>query len=374
MIKILFIDDDPNAQRTLSMILSKDYTMLSAYSGEDGLDKIKENKPDIVLLDINLPGEDGVTVLKKIQGFQNPPPVIMVTSISEVTTIVQAVRSGAYDYMLKPYNIETLKGTIWRALQNAAARGIYEYSHHQVNNIIGDSPAIIMIKEQIIKFAQSDAPVLISGESGTGKELVAEAIHLHSFRSNAPFIAVNCGAIPENLVESELFGSEKGAFTDAVQKAGYFERANGGSLFLDEIGEMPLKAQVKLLRVLEKKEILRVGGSKSIPLNLRIITATNRDIKEQVKQGNFREDLYYRLFVLPLKIPPLRERKTDIPILAAYFIEQVNKSKKTLSPEALEKLINHEWQGNIRQLRNVIQRAILLSNDNKISENDIIFD
>ena len=369
MIRLLFIDDDPQAQKTLKMVLDG-YHVISSYTGKQGLKLIREEDPDVVLLDINLPDEDGIKVLEKIADIPGPPPVIMLTAYSEIQLVVRAVKAGAYDYIVKPYEIKHLEGTIRQALQNQIPRspGILRPGHC-LDRITGESAAIGRVKELILRFGPSGAPILITGESGTGKELAARAIHEISNRSGA-FVPLNCGAIPETLVESELFGSVRGAYTDAVTREGAFELANDGSLFLDEIGEISSHIQAKFLRVLEEKEICRLGSLDTVPLNVRVIAATNRNLKEEIRSDSFREDLYYRLGVLRIETPPLRERLDDLGILAALFLQE---KKKKISSEALEKLSGHHWPGNVRELRNVMERAVLISDRELIQPCDVIF-
>jgi DNA-binding NtrC family response regulator len=380
VVRILFIDDDPQAQKTLSTVLQEHYAVVSALSAAEGVDALEKTDPDVVLLDINLPDRSGLDVLDEILGRPLAPPVIMLTAYGEVDFVKRAIRAGAYDYILKPYTLDHLEGTIRRAVENIAVRRIYlrsgngaEFSDRPVlEKLVGESRALRELKALINRFAPADSPVLIQGESGTGKELVAEAIHKLSPRKDGPFEAINCGAIPESLVEAELFGSEKGAYTDATSRTGCFERADGGSIFLDEIGELPPKAQSSLLRVLEYKRVRRVGGSRSIPLNIRVLAATNRDLKEEVRDRRFRGDLYYRINVLFLHIPPLRRRNRDISLLCAYFL-QSKRADLRIHPHAVEKLLSHSWPGNVRELRNVIERAAVLADGDEIQARDIRF-
>ena len=377
MIRILFIDDDPQAQKTLSMVLREPYIVASALSAAEGLEVLEKTDPDVVLLDINLPDRSGLDVLDEILARPTAPPVIMLTAYGEVEFVKRAIRSGAYDYILKPYVLEQLEGTIRRAVENIALRRAYVQSlaaadPQVMGKLVGESRALKELKTLIGRFAAGDSPVLIQGESGTGKELAAEAIHRLSPRREGPFEAVNCGAIPETLVEAELFGSEKGAYTDAIPRAGCFERADGGTIFLDEIGELPSKAQATLLRVLEFKEIHRVGGSRAIPLNIRVLSATNRDLKKEVEAGRFREDLYYRINVLFLNVPPLRSRDGDVSLLCAHFLRQKQPDLR-IHPQAVKKLLTHSWPGNIRELRNVIERAAALCEGDEILARDIQF-
>ncbi|MBN2440798.1 MAG: sigma-54-dependent Fis family transcriptional regulator [Spirochaetales bacterium] len=373
MIKILFIDDDPRAQKNLTMILSGKYQVSAAYTGKSGIEKVKATDQDIVLLDIDLPDINGIEVLKEIIELPSPPPVIMLTVSDDIRTIVQAVKLGAYDYLKKPFDLKQLEATIWQAAQNSELRKAHVPLHPEVEQIIGESPGMKAVKELTQRYAVNDTPILILGESGTGKEVVARAIHRISLRHNGPFIPVNCAALPDTIVESELFGSEKGAFTGAVRKAGLFEQAQNGTIFLDEIGEMSLPAQAKLLRVLETKDIMRVGGSEFIKLNIRIIAATNKDLKKEVNNSAFRKDLYYRLNVLDILLPSLRDRKEDIPLLSVYFVKLLSKNKKEISLEAIEKLGMHTWPGNVRELKNVLERAVILSDGSGIKQEHIIF-
>jgi DNA-binding NtrC family response regulator len=380
MIRILFIDDDPQAQKTLSMVLQERYVFISALSAAEGLNVLVKTDPDVVLLDINLPDRSGLDLLDDILQRPLAPPVIMLTAYGDVEFVKRAIRAGAYDYILKPYTLDHLEGTIRRAVENIALRRAYvqsmtnrAFADPQVmGKLVGESRALKELKALIGRFAAGDSPVLIQGESGTGKELAAEAIHRLSPRKEGPFEAINCGAIPETLVEAELFGSEKGAYTDATSRAGRFERAEGGTVFLDEIGELPPKAQSTLLRVIEFKRIHRVGGTRAIPLNIRILSATNRDLKKEVEKGRFREDLYYRINVLLLQVPPLRSRDGDISLLCAYFLK-AKKADLRIHPQAVEKLLSHPWPGNVRELRNVIERAVVLSEGDEIRAQDIQF-
>ena len=380
MIRILFVDDDPQAQKTLSAVLPEPYTVVSALSAAEGFELLAKTDPDVVLLDINLPDRSGLDLLDEIVQRPLAPPVIMLTAFGEIEFVKRAIQAGAYDYILKPYTLDHLEGTIRRAVENIALRRAYLQSMRiemstdawAAGNLVGESRALKELKALISRFAAGDSPVLIQGESGTGKELAAEAIHRLSPRKGGPFEAINCGAIPENLVEAELFGSEKGAFTDATSRAGCFERADGGTIFLDEIGELPQKAQITLLRVIEFKRVHRVGGTRAIPLNIRILSATNRDLKEEVSTGRFRKDLYYRINVLFLQVPPLRDRDGDISVLCAYFLK-AKRADLRIHPRAVEKLLSHSWPGNVRELHNVIERAVVLSDGDEIHARDIQF-
>ncbi len=375
MIEILFIDDDAYAHKTLKMVLSDNYRVVTALTGKQGVKKAQDEDPDIILLDVDLPDMNGIRVLEEIVSIGLHPPVIMLTALADISLVVKAVQLGAYDYILKPYDIKELEGTIRQAMNNKNFLKPLNQNvdHKALDPIIGESKCIKNIKNLILKFSSSHAPVFIVGKSGSGKELVARAIHEASSRSDSPFRALNCGAIPHNLIETELFGSEKGAFTDARSRPGNFEMANNGTILLDEIGEMPLEAQVKLLRVLEEKQLVRVGGTNAIPINVRVISATNKDIKQMIKENNFREDLYYRISVLPIIIPNLSERKEDIPLLSLHFINKGIQRKKQLTPEARKKLVEYAWPGNVRELSNVIERAIIYAEEDLIRARDIIF-
>jgi len=379
MVTILFIDDDIFAHNTLKMVLPKEYSVVSAYTGKDGIEAIKSSNPQVVLLDINLPDEDGIRVLDKIQAVPSPPSVIMLSAERDIKTVIAAIKKGAYDYVVKPYKLKELEGSIRRAVESMSMRKYFdrETVSPELDNILGLSRGIKTVRELILKYRNSDSTVLITGKSGTGKELVARTLHAVSPRAPNPFVAVNCGALPESIIEAELFGSERGAFTDSRTRAGLFEQANTGTIFLDEIGEMPLSTQVKLLRILEEKEVRRVGGSKSIPLNIHIIAATNRDLKERTAKGFFREDLYYRIGVLPIAIPLLSQRSEDIILLASFFIKKITDKTSTdfkhLSEEARNKLLHYPWPGNIRELKNVIERALLLSTTAEIQAENIRF-
>ena len=369
MVRVLFIDDDPRAQATLGMILAERYTVSPAASAEEGLRLLREKDPDVVLLDIDLPDRDGLALLQDIVSCPSAPPVIMLTAYGEVDFVKRAMQSGAYDFILKDFRLATLEGALRRAVQNADARRLFlsAPAHDGFAGMIGESPALRELKSLLARYAASDAPVLIQGESGSGKELAAAALHRLSARREGPLVPVNCGAIAESLLESELFGAERGAFTDAVSRPGCFERANRGTIFLDEIGELAPAAQVKLLRVLESQELTRVGGTSTVRLNVRLVAATNKDLRRQVEKERFREDLYYRINVLPLRVPPLRERPQDIPLLAAHLLPP----GLTLGPEALDRLCAHCWPGNVRELRNVLQRAAVVAEDRIIRARDV---
>jgi DNA-binding NtrC family response regulator len=384
MRKVLIVDDELGTRESLKMILKKDYEILLAKDAEEAFIKIKEHSPDVVLLDILLPDLDGLKVLERIK--QNDPEiiVIMITATKTVKTAVEAMKLGAHDYITKPFDLDELRLIVSRSISTKALKEENKRLWEEIDksysfgNIIGKSKGMKEIYKMIRQIANSKSTVLIMGESGTGKELISRAIHYNSNRKNFPFITINCAAIPETLIESELFGHEKGAFTDAIRtKKGLFEEADGGTLFLDEIGELSLTTQAKILRFLEEKEFNRVGGSKMIKVDVRLITATNKDLIQLIKKGGFREDLYYRINVVPIILPPLRERKEDIPLLVDHFIKKFNeenhKNVKGVQPEALELMINYEWPGNVRELENLMERVIALTPNEYIQPKELPF-
>jgi len=374
--KILVVDDEHLIRWTLEQHLGKEgYEVFTAESGEKALAMLPDVNPDLVLLDNQLPGMPGIEVLGKIKEIAHETIVVMITAHGLLETAVKAMKLGAYDYISKPFNLDEITLTIKKALETISLREevrlLKEQQKSQIRsyNIIGKSRAIQLVLDMIQKIAQSDAStVLIQGESGTGKELVARAVHMNSSRQDKPFMAINCAALPETLLESELLGHEKGAFTDAkVQKKGLLELADNGTVFMDEVGDMAYSMQAKLLRVLENKTFKRVGGVKDISVDVRVISATNQDLKTLMNEGRFRKDLYYRLQVVPIYLPPLRERKEDILPLAKHFIEafngEFNKDVKEISEKAREFLIRYDWPGNVRELKNVIERAMILENE-----------
>jgi len=370
--KLLVVDDEEKIIKILTRILSEEgFDLITASTGEEGVEKAKEIPPDIVLMDLNLPGISGIEAMTRIHETYPDILTIILTAYGTITSAVEAMRKGAYDYLTKPFDNDELLMTIRRAEENLnLRREILELKDqlrekYQFVNIIGQSPKIQAVFNLMDRVAQTDATVLVQGESGTGKELIVKAIHHASGRKNGPFIAVNCGAIPPNLVESEFFGHEKGAFTDAKeQRIGAFERANGGTLFLDEVGELSLDTQVKLLRVLEEKKVVRVGGAKEIPIETRIITATNKNLEKEIKNGSFRQDLFFRLNVFFIPLPPLRERREDIPLLIDHFLEKylikVSSSVKGISKQAVHRLQTYKWPGNVRELENAIHSALIV--------------
>tara|TARA_R110002072_G_scaffold80176_1_gene184473 strand:- start:109 stop:1275 length:1167 start_codon:yes stop_codon:yes gene_type:complete len=378
---ILVVDDDRPIRSTLREILEfEKFKVEEAENGEEALEKVKNQKFDLVLCDIKMPKMDGIEVLEKLQEMQHDLPVVMISGHGTIETAVEAIKMGAFDFIAKPLDLNRLLVTVRNALDKSElvqeTKTLRKKVHlSKLNDIVGESKAIQEVKSLIAKVAPTEARVLITGGNGTGKELVARNLHQNSDRKNAPFVEVNCAAIPSELIESELFGHEKGAFTSAVkQKLGKFEQAEGGTLFLDEIGDMSASAQAKVLRALQENKISRVGGEKDIKVNVRILAATNKDLKKEIVSGNFREDLYHRLSVILIPVPALSERKEDIPLLTEFFLEQLvqeqNLPAKTFHKKALESLKEFNWPGNIRELRNVIERLLILGGD-QISENDV---
>uniref|UniRef100_A0A7C4AIK4 Sigma-54-dependent Fis family transcriptional regulator n=1 Tax=Thermodesulfovibrio aggregans TaxID=86166 RepID=A0A7C4AIK4_9BACT len=378
--KILIVDDEIGILDTVSGILEDEgYSTFTAQDAEDALHILEKEEIDLIFLDVWLPGMNGIEAIKKIKDKDSQIPVIMISGHGNIEIAVQAVKLGAFDFLEKPLSIERIILTTERALQfkNLEAENIkLRSSIFKKYELVGSSQVMKKIKDQIELIARGDSRVLILGESGTGKELVAKMIHSLSPRRNAPFVEVNCAAIPQELIESELFGHEKGAFTGAVEKKiGKFELANGGTLFLDEIGDMSLLTQAKLLRVIETQKFQRVGGTKDLTVNVRIISATNKNITDEIKKGNFREDLYYRLNVVPIYIPPLRERKDDIPELVNYFIDEFSREKgwkkKRIEDDAMKILQDYDWPGNVRELRNAIERLMIMTVSEVIKISDI---
>jgi len=376
--RILIIDDEENFRHMLSVILKKErYDVETASNGEEGLQRIVASPFDQILCDIRMPQMDGMEFMSKVQKMGMDAPIIMMSAYGTVDTAIEAMKLGAYDYISKPFKPDEIILTLKKAEERERLRKENELLRKEVEkeysftNIVSKNEKMQKIFDVIKKVAQYKSTILISGESGTGKELVARALHYNSDRSQRPFIPVNCGAIPENLLESELFGHVKGAFTDAIRtKKGLFEEADGGTLFLDEIGELPLQLQVKLLRVLQDGEIRRVGESRSLQVDVRIVTATVKDLAKEVNEGRFREDLFYRLNVLPIHIPPLRERKEDVPLLINHFVskysQSMNKNVVGIRPKALDAMMSYHWYGNVRELENTIERAIVLTDGDNI--------
>jgi len=382
MIRILLIEDEEPIRRVLVRILSEEdaqYKITEAVDGKKGFDLLKKESFDLVLCDIKMPKMDGIEVLQKAKNSKINTPFIMLTGHGNVETAVEAMKLGAYDFISKPPDLNRLLTSVRHALENKYLRSENKKLKSKVAQkfkIIGLSKPIIEMKEMISKVATTDARILITGENGTGKELVAHQLHRQSNRNSENFVEVNCAAIPSELIESELFGHIKGAFTSAVKdRSGKFEVANKGTLFLDEIADMSLAAQAKVLRALQEQKIQRVGNEKDISVDVRVIAATNKDLKNEIAEGRFREDLYHRLAVIIIHVPSLANRKQDIPILTEYFVNIISKEQgienKNFTKEALVKLNKYEWTGNVRELRNVIERLMILG-DNPVSENNII--
>ncbi len=381
--KILIIDDEKNIRDIFSLLLEeKDYSARTAENGKKGLKEAQSFNPDIILLDMNMPDYSGIEVLAKIKETSPTAEVIIITAFGTIQNAVEATKLGAYDYLEKPVDNNELLLSISRALEvKRLRREVDELkselsARYRFSNIIGTSGKMNSIFQMMEKIARVDGTVLITGESGTGKELIARAIHFKSPRKDEPFVVVNCGAIPKDLIESEFFGHIKGAFTDAkVEKTGKFELANRGTIFLDEVGELSQEAQVKLLRALGEKEIVKVGGTETAPIDVRVIAATNRILENSVKEGVFREDLYWRLAVLSIHVPSLRERKEDIPLLCEYFIEKFNqelgKDIKGVTPGTLNLLKNYDWPGNIREMESVIYETLVMSESSRIEEENM---
>ncbi|WP_430974044.1 sigma-54-dependent transcriptional regulator [Sunxiuqinia rutila] len=379
MSKILVIDDERSIRNTLKDILEfEKYQVDLAEDGQQGIDLIRKNVYDIVLCDIKMPGMDGIEVLQKVQILAPDVPVVMISGHGNIDTAVESIKKGAFDYIEKPLDLNRLLITIRNAMDKSNLITETKVLKKRVNKkyeIVGQSEAMQRIIQMADKVAPTDARVLITGANGTGKELVARRLHDQSNRASGPFIEVNCAAIPSELIESELFGHEKGAFTSAVkQRKGKFEQASGGTLFLDEIGDMSLSAQAKVLRALQENVITRVGGDKPIKVDVRVVAATNKNLSEEIENNNFREDLYHRLSVILIQVPTLNERAEDIPELANHFIKQIcseyGMPEKTITDEALVKLQQINWTGNIREFRNVIERLIILGNKS-ITDSDV---
>ncbi|GIV18278.1 MAG: acetoacetate metabolism regulatory protein AtoC [Armatimonadota bacterium] len=370
---LLIVEDEPGHRRALEAHLSKYYNVLTAEHGPKALEIASQQPVHLLLIDLILPGgTDGLDVLRRIREIHPDSRAIMVTAFPTIQTAVQAMKDGAVDYITKPFDLDELRAKIDKAAEEYRLREENRRLRQQLRStfdfrhIVGRSGVMQEVYQTIEKVSQSRATVLIRGESGTGKELVAKAIHYSSNRANGPFIAVSCAALPETLLESELFGHEKNAFTGAAsQKPGRFELAHKGTLFLDEIAEVPPSVQVKLLRVLQEREFERLGGTKTIKVDVRLIAATNKDLEQMVKAGTFREDLYFRLHVVEIYLPPLRERKEDIPLLVEHFLNRYNqendKHLKACTPEAMEILMSYHWPGNVRELENAIERAVVLA-------------
>jgi two-component system, NtrC family, nitrogen regulation response regulator NtrX len=377
---VLIVDDEITIIESLEGILSDDgFEVMHAFNGYEALQKIEAESPDIVLLDIWMPGMDGIETLKEIKkGFPNIP-VVMITGHGSIESAVDATKSGAYDFLEKPLSIDKVMVTINNALnfRKLEEENIYlRKKTIEKNSITGTSPAVQKLYQQVMAASPSDASILITGENGTGKEMVARTIHQFSLRPEEPFIIINCAAIPEETIDSELFGHEKGAFDNAFSKnMGKFELASGGTLFLDEIGDMNINTQAKILRALESKTFQRIGSGRTIHMDVRIIASTNKDLAAQIENGNFRQDLFFRLNVIPIHVPPLRERKEDIPLLVDTFLDklslQSSDPKKSISDPALDLLADYPWPGNVRELKNLVERLSIMVRGNRIDVTDL---
>jgi DNA-binding NtrC family response regulator len=379
MPKILIIDDEKIIRDTLKEILEYEkYQIFEAGDGEEGIKMIENQDFDLVLCDVKMPKKDGIEVLDRVNTMEKQPQFIMISAHGSIETAVEATKKGAFDFIPKPPELNRLLLTVRNALDRnnlLTETNVLKKKLTRKLDMVGNSLALQQVKETIEKVAPTDARVLIAGANGTGKELVAHWIHQKSNRSSSPFIAVNCAAIPAELIESELFGHEKGAFTSAIkQRQGKFEQATGGTLFLDEIGDMSLSAQAKVLRALQEHKIIRVGGEKDIKVDVRVLAATNKDLKKEIEEGRFRADLYHRLSVILIQVPPLKDRKEDIPLLVERFLQDLAKeygtSKKKIDKDAMKRLQEIPWTGNIRELRNVVERLMILG-DKRISLEDI---
>lgn len=377
MAKILIIDDEKSIRSTLKEILEYEkYEVDEAVDGQDGIDKISKKKYDIALCDIKMPKLDGIEVLEKVQEIDTEVQFIMISAHGSIETAVDAVKKGAYDFIQKPPDLNRLLITLRNALDKSSLvteTKVLKKKISKTFDIVGESQGIMDVKETISKVAPTEARVMITGNNGTGKELVARWIHMQSKRAKNSFVEVNCAAIPSELIESELFGHEKGSFTSAIkQRIGKFEQANGGTLFLDEIGDMSLSAQAKVLRALQENKITRVGGDKDIKVNVRVVAATNKNLKEEIQAKKFREDLYHRISVILIHVPPLRERKEDIPLLVDKFLNDISMEygtkKSSIEDKAIETLQSFEWTGNIRELRNVTERLVIMCGENITAE------
>lgn len=384
MSTILIVDDDDQLRKSFERLLTDEgYAVVSAASGEEGLEKIRQAVPDLVVLDMRLPGMDGFQTFTRIHQAEPRLPVIIMTAYGTTETAIEATKRGAYDYILKPFDIPDLLGVIKQALETARflrfpvdVDGVPERGT-KTEAIIGKSAAMQGVYKQIGRVASTDTTVLIRGESGTGKELVARAIYQHGSRVNKPFMVINCVAIPETLLESELFGHERGAFTGAThRRLGKFEQAHGGTVFLDEIGDMPTNLQSKILRLLQEKSIERLGGRQVIPADVRVIAATNRDLERAMEEGRFRTDLFYRLNVVTITLPPLRDRLEDIPLLTEYFLSrqagEMAMSNPGITQDGLRMLRLHQWPGNVRELSNTLQKALIFNRGLPISAEEIL--
>jgi DNA-binding NtrC family response regulator len=382
MAHILAADDQPEVLQSISAALSGTHEVSTASDGRQCLDQLNEVQPDCILLDLQMPEMNGIEVLETLAERNSSIPVVMLTATRDVKLAVKAMKAGAFDYLTKPADLEELRLTVARAIEQSDLKKEVTRLRGELGkvyglpNVVGKHPSMQKVYQRVKMVAPRRSSVLIFGESGTGKELIARAIHLESPLKDKPFVPVNCAAIPDSLIEDEFFGHEKGAFTDARSaREGCFEQANGGTLFLDEIGELSQASQAKLLRVLQEKEFKRVGGARSIAVEVRLIAATNRDLKEMVETGEFRQDLYYRVHVVPIQIPALRKRRTDIPLLLAHFLKKIAKRErippKKIDPEAMKILVGHRWSGNVRELENTAEQLMALTLSDTVTAEDL---
>jgi two-component system response regulator AtoC/two-component system nitrogen regulation response regulator NtrX len=381
--QLLIVDDEAGSRYGIKKALSQfRFNIHEAADGKEALDKIKQLAPNLVILDVNLPEMDGLSVLSEVRKQNHVPLTIVITAYGSERIAVEAMKRGAYDYIAKPYEIDELRMVVNRALESLQLKEENQQLRMELQKVAGYGPilghtaAMRRVFDLIEKVSQTDITVLIQGESGTGKELVAREIHRRSSRYNRPFIPMNCAALPENLIESELFGHEKGAFTGAVkQRKGKFELAQEGTIFLDEIGDMSLNTQSKILRILQERKFERLGGSETLEVDVRIISATHKDLMKEMENGNFRKDLYYRLKVIDIIIPPLRDRREDIPLIVDHYLREFsarhNKKIESIEPEALKLLMKYHWPGNVRQLVNMLERAVVLVSGNTLTAKDL---
>ena len=381
---ILIIDDDAEIRYSLDRVLTTmGHITISADSGEQGIETAKKENVDLIFLDNRMDGISGIETLQHLRSSAPNSMVILMTAYGTTQTAIEAMKHGAFDYVLKPFDLQKLKELVERAIKAGIDSVSSEDTYEQILNtsdyaegIVGSGEKMQQVLKKVGQVAASEATVMVTGESGTGKELIARCIHRHSYRADAPFHAVNCAAIPTELIESELFGHQKGSFTGANKdKTGKFEAANNGTIFLDEIGDMSLSAQAKVLRALESNSIQKVGAQKDIKINVRVVAATNKNLKDEITKGNFREDLYHRLAVILIKVPSLNSRADDIPLLVEYFSDKISKSQginnKPFTNDAISLLKSYDWSGNIRGLRNVVERLIILGDETEITENNI---
>ena len=380
---VLVVDDEEGVRASVRAILEDEYTILEAEDGAQALEVLRTHEVDVVMLDQRMPGEPGIDVLNRIKAVDQSVVVVIATAVREVRTAVEALKRGAYDYITKPFDVEDIELLVRRALDKRALEREVLYLRSRIpqgfDAMIGRHAEMVKIYQLIAQIAPTSATVLVTGESRTGKELIARAVHSQGPRSGQPFVAVNVAALPETLVESELFGHEKGAFTGAIaKKPGKFELAHGGTLFLDEIGALRLDLQAKLLRALQQREIERLGGSRSVPVDVRVIAATNINLRQAVRDRAFREDLYYRLNVVPITVPPLRDRRDDIPLLVEHFIRkyarEFNRDVRGVSAGALEILMRYDWPGNVREMENIVQRSVVLAGGPVLQLRDLPLD